>query len=180
MKQKPETFSRFTVLAWEGESSLSQKSTGFVSIVYSLGSILPAASMFGEMGGSFCFVMGNTMIHAKRGLTSGLINHFFSRLGFWGILFSFNHTLSLPLSVPFLSSPSLPPSALLVICWHSCMPHHPYHSSLLICSLICLDGRGKTGMRMKVTKVLKEKRREEGPVSCKSSLRKSVCLPFNS
>ncbi len=82
MKQKPETFSRFTVMTWQGESCSGQKSTGFVSIVYTLGSNLPAASTFGEMGGSSCFVMGNAMIHAKRSLTSGLINHFFSCLGF--------------------------------------------------------------------------------------------------
>ena len=77
MKQKLEKFSRFTVLTWQGESCSSQESTGFVSIVYSVGSNLPAVSVFGEMGGSFCFVMGNAVIHAKRTPTSGLINHLF-------------------------------------------------------------------------------------------------------
>lgn len=185
--KRSETFCRLTVLTWQGKSCSGQKSTGFVSIVYSLGSNLPAASMFGEMGGSFCFVMGNAMIHAKRSLTSGLINHFFSSLSFQGILFSFHHILSLSFS--FFSSPSLPPSALLVICWHFGMPHHPYHSSLLICSLICLDGRRKGGLRMKVTKVWRENRKEGGKGggskkeklrSGKSSLIKSVCMPFNS
>lgn len=97
------------------------------------------------------------MIHAKRSLTSGLINHFFSGLAFQGILFSFHHILSLSFSL--FSSPSLPPSALLVICWHSGMPHHPYHSTLLICSLICLDGKRK--MKMEVSKVWREKKRED-------------------
>lgn len=58
MKQKPETFSRFTVLTWRRESSSSQRSAGFVSIVYRVGSNLPAASMFGEMGGEFLLCHG--------------------------------------------------------------------------------------------------------------------------
>lgn len=153
MKQKLETFCRFTVPTWQRKSCSSQKSTECVSTVYSLGSNLPAVSMFWEMGDSFCFVMGNAMIHAKRSLTSGLINHFFSSLAFWGILFLLFFTFPLSFSV---SSFSLPPSVPLVICWHSGMPHHPYHSSLLICSLIFLDGIRKIGMRMKVNKVWRE------------------------
>lgn len=103
--------------------------SGFVSIVQR--GNLPD-DVWGKMGesGRFCFVTGNAMIHAKRRRTSGLINHFF--LGFLGgILFLFSSQ----------TSPSPLLSALLIICWHSGMPHHADHSSLLICPVICLDGK---------------------------------------
>ena len=53
---------------------------------------------------------------------------------------------------------------LLTFWWHSGMPHHPYHSSLLIYSLICLDGSGRRGTGMKGVEGEKEKRGGGGGV----------------
>lgn len=146
-----------------------------------------------KWGGSFCFVTGNAMIHAKRSLTSGLINHFFSSLSFRVNTFLLSsHSLLLLLSLS--PNPATPPpqTALLVISLHSGMPHHPYHSSLLICSLICLDGCrrrrdenesdwGVESSKERKERVWERKMEQKKEVqSCKSSLMKSVCMPFNS
>lgn len=153
MIQKLETFSRFTVLTWLRKSCSSQKSTECVSAVYSLGSNSPAVSMFWEMGDSFCFVMGNAMIHGKRSLTSGLINHFFSSLAFLGNTFCFSsHSLSLS---PFPLPLSLHLCRLSYVDILACLITHSTPPSSFA-PLICLDGKRKTGMRMKVNKVWRE------------------------
>lgn len=106
---------------------------------------------------------------------SGFLREYFSLF----ITFSLSLSPSFPLPLP------LTPSALLVICWHSGMPHHPYRSSLLICSLICLDGRRQRGTRMKVTKVWRETIKqgdsvggEEGAKKKKKKKRK-ICWVVN-
>lgn len=98
------------------------------------------------------------MIHAKRSLTSGLINHFFSSPGFRGNTFLFSsHSLSLS----FFSHPHLPPiictACHLLTFWHASSP-----ISLLLPHLLpnlFRWGKKERGTGTRVTKVWKEERK---------------------
>lgn len=170
----------------------SRRSTGFVSIVYSFGSICLLRPCLGNEGAVFALSWGMRWFMLKRSRTSGLINHFFSSLGFRGILFSFHYILSLFLSLSLFLFHSLSPpicaACHLLTFWQASSPISllPPH---LLPNLFRWKMEGREGCEWKWLKCGRRKERKERACeeskkkelwSCKSSLMKSVCVSFNS